>query len=147
MTRRFIDWDNLETDIYTRIANGENLKAIAKAVGVSYNAMLSWYRKSDTRRRYDAFLNKTQMPDRRRDVIFKVTPADEKTLPRFQRKWLVFKDKLKVGDRIKHTNFNVKGVVVAKYPHIFTIRSDDDGCLTSFGYNDFMHIEIKGAKA
>jgi len=131
-----IDWDSVEKRMFEFYASGATLKAVALDAGVNYITVVHHFNKKGVMLRYSEFLKSKKY--KKGDAAEKVTK--KRVIPEIhpapQNKAEQFKERLKIGDKVKNKPYMEQGVVIAKYPHIFTIRTTS-GFISSYSYNSF----------
>lgn len=140
--RIYINWNEKQETIFEMLSQGKSIRETAQAVGVKYNALSAWWALKRNRGAYEIWLTKTGRDDNRRKCLHIEKTHTEMYHPKCQNKRDVFRSEIYVGKRIKNHRNGESGVVVAVYPHVFTMRTTS-GFLSSYTYNCFMDFEKK----
>lgn len=130
-----IDWESKRETIFEMMSGGEyTLVGMAEAVGVNKNALNHWWNRPQTRAAYNLWLITNGVEDKRMTKNRTVPQREDGNyISCRQEKAAQFKEELRIGQQIKNHHYHETGVVVAKYPHCFTIRTDE-GYMSSYSY-------------
>ena len=133
-----VNWGKNEKEIFERYLAGDTLKKIATDLNINYVTIVSFMNREDTSSRLEYFkktgdiLKSQKIKAKKKRVI----PVPQ---PMPQTRAEIFKNSLRIGQRVRNRLYRESGVVIAKYPHVFTVRTTD-GLISSYSYNSFMEF-------